>query len=196
MEDEAWVVNEVETEDENEEEEEDDEGLGERKREARVIHGSLTMKDLQPATRLEPLDFNIVIARRFLIAFFTFTFLRLLLGNIQMFGFQVQSEGGEQKCLRLQQSRRSFCFRYQGCRWISLFWLYNCNSMFDLLCFTVCRAVAATVSSCSFIALPLPFLHPLPHHHHPPNLPCPMIMIIIMMIMIIIIIILPLFLAQ
>jgi len=51
MEDEAWVVNEVETEDENEEEEEDDEGLGERKREARVFHGSLTMKDLQPATR-------------------------------------------------------------------------------------------------------------------------------------------------
>ena len=51
MEDEAWVVNEVETEDENDEEEEDDEGLGERKREARVFHGSLTMKDLQPATR-------------------------------------------------------------------------------------------------------------------------------------------------
>ena len=194
MEDEAWVVNEVETEDENEEEEEDDEGLGERKREARVFHGSLTMKDLQPATRLEPLDFNIVIARRFLIASFTFTFLRLLLGNIQMFGFQVQSEGGEQKCLWLQQSRRSFCFRYQGCRWVSLFWL-NCNSMFDLLCFTVCRAVAATVSSCSFITLPLPFLDPLLHHRHPPPLPCPMIMIIIM-ILSLIIIILPIFLAQ
>merc|ERR1719382_291584 len=51
MEDEAWVVNEVETEDENEEEKEEDEGAGERKREARVFHGSLTMKDLQPATR-------------------------------------------------------------------------------------------------------------------------------------------------
>merc|ERR1712210_344942 len=44
-EDEAWVVNEVDTEDE------DEEGTGERKREARVFHGSLTMKDLQPATR-------------------------------------------------------------------------------------------------------------------------------------------------
>jgi len=49
-EDEAWVVNEVEIED-NEEDNEEDERAGERKKEARVFHGSLTMKDLQPATR-------------------------------------------------------------------------------------------------------------------------------------------------
>lgn len=48
-EDEAWVVNEVDTEDEVDED--DEEGTGERKKEARVFHGSLTMKDLQPATR-------------------------------------------------------------------------------------------------------------------------------------------------
>lgn len=50
-EDEAWVVNEVDTEDEDEDEAEAEEGTGERKKEARVFHGSLTMKDLQPATR-------------------------------------------------------------------------------------------------------------------------------------------------
>ena len=44
-------MNEVEIE--NKEEEEDEEGAGERKKEARVFHGSLTMKDLQPATRWE-----------------------------------------------------------------------------------------------------------------------------------------------
>merc|ERR1712130_149143 len=41
-EDEAWVVNEVDIEEDKE---------GEMKKEARVFHGSLTMKDLQPATR-------------------------------------------------------------------------------------------------------------------------------------------------
>ena len=41
-------MNEVDIEDEDDE---DEEGVGERKREARVFHGSLTMKDLQPATR-------------------------------------------------------------------------------------------------------------------------------------------------
>ena len=46
-------MNEVDTEDEDDENE-DEEGTGERKREARVFHGSLTMKDLQPATRWEP----------------------------------------------------------------------------------------------------------------------------------------------
>ena len=46
-------MNEVDTEDEDDENE-DEEGTGERKREARVFHGSLTMKDLQPATRSEP----------------------------------------------------------------------------------------------------------------------------------------------
>ena len=45
-------MNEVEIEDENKEEE-DEEGAGERKKEAKVFHGSLTMKDLQPATRWE-----------------------------------------------------------------------------------------------------------------------------------------------
>jgi len=40
-------VNEVEIEDE----EDEDEDEGERKMEAKVFHGSLTMKDLQPATR-------------------------------------------------------------------------------------------------------------------------------------------------
>ena len=49
-------MNEVDTEDEDDENE-DEEGTGERKREARVFHGSLTMKDLQPATRWEPLNF-------------------------------------------------------------------------------------------------------------------------------------------
>merc|ERR1712130_426078 len=44
------VVNEVEI-DEDEDEDEDEEEEGERKKEARVFHGSLTMKDLQPATR-------------------------------------------------------------------------------------------------------------------------------------------------
>jgi hypothetical protein len=48
-EDEAWVVNEVAIEDNEDNEDEDEEGTGER--EARVFHGSLTMKDLQPATR-------------------------------------------------------------------------------------------------------------------------------------------------
>ena len=43
-------MNEVEIED-NEDDNEEDEGAGERKKEARVFHGSLTMKDLQPATR-------------------------------------------------------------------------------------------------------------------------------------------------
>ena len=42
-------MNEVEIEDEEDKEEDEDEG--ERKREAKVFHGSLTMKDLQPATR-------------------------------------------------------------------------------------------------------------------------------------------------
>ena len=48
-------MNEVEIEDneDNEDEDEDEEGAGERKREARVFHGSLTMKDLHPATRWE-----------------------------------------------------------------------------------------------------------------------------------------------
>ena len=46
-------MNEVEIED-NEDDNEEDEGAGERKKEARVFHGSLTMKDLQPATRWEP----------------------------------------------------------------------------------------------------------------------------------------------
>ena len=46
-------MNEVEIEDENKEENKEEEGEGERKNEAKVFHGSLTMKDLQPATRWE-----------------------------------------------------------------------------------------------------------------------------------------------
>ena len=50
-------MNEVDTENEDNDVDEDEEGTGERKREARVFHGSLTMKDLQPATRWEPFNF-------------------------------------------------------------------------------------------------------------------------------------------
>ena len=50
-------MNEVDTEDEDNDENEDEEGTGERKREARVFHGSLTMKDLQPATRWGTFEF-------------------------------------------------------------------------------------------------------------------------------------------
>ena len=85
-------MNEVDTEDEDDENE-DEEGTGERKREARVFHGSLTMKDLQPATRWEPLYF------------FTFTFPS---NNFETCVLQVQGESGEQKCLWVQQSRRGF----------------------------------------------------------------------------------------
>ena len=49
-------MNEVEIEDEEDKEEDEDEG--ERKREAKVFHGSLTMKDLQPATRWETFRFH------------------------------------------------------------------------------------------------------------------------------------------
>ena len=51
-------MNEVDTEDEDENEAE--EGTGERKREARVFHGSLTMKDLQPATRWGTFEFYLL----------------------------------------------------------------------------------------------------------------------------------------
>ena len=55
-------MNEVEIEDEEDEDE------GERKREAKVFHGSLTMKDLQPATRWETLDLILVFVFRLLLA--------------------------------------------------------------------------------------------------------------------------------
>ena len=66
-EDEAWVVNEVEIEGKDEDDGEDVDG----ERKARVFHGSLTMKDLHPATRWE--TSNAILSSQLLLLLLTMT---------------------------------------------------------------------------------------------------------------------------